>query len=69
VERYVAERQTVTIETELGVIDVKVKSLDGVPVSAAPEPDHCRRIALEIGMPFQEVFQRATEEARHRLII
>ena len=30
VERYVADRRNVTIETELGVIDVKLKSLEGV---------------------------------------
>ena len=68
VERYVAERQNVTIETELGVIDVKLKYLEGVPVSAAPEPDECRRIARETGIPFQEVYQRTMEEARRRLI-
>ena len=68
VERHVAERQNVTIETELGMIDVKIKSLEGVPVSAAPEPDECRRIALDTGIPFQEVYQRTMEEARRRLI-
>ena len=68
VERHVAERHSVTIETELGPISVKVKSLEGVPVSAAPEPDECRRIALETGIPFQEVYQRVMEEARRRLI-
>lgn len=68
VERYVAERRNVSIETELGVIDVKVKSLEGIPVSAAPEPDECRRIALETGLPFQEVYQRTTAEARRQLL-
>ena len=33
--------------------------LEGSPVSAAPEPDDCRRIAIETGLPFQEVYQRA----------
>ena len=68
VDRYVAERASVTIDTELGVMDVKVKSLEGVPVSVAPEPDECRRIAQQTGMPFQEVYQRTLEEARRRLI-
>ncbi len=68
VDRYVAGREMVTIETELGPIAVKVKLLDGTAISAAPEPDEVRRIALETGRPFQEVYQRTTEEARRQLL-
>ena len=68
VDRYVAGRQMVTIETKMGPISVKVKLLDGKAISAAPEPDEVRRIALESGTPFQEVYQRATEEARRQLL-
>ena len=68
VERHVADRQNVNIDTELGAISVKVKSLEGIAVSAAPEPDECRRIALEKGIPFQEVYQRTMEEARRQLV-
>lgn len=68
VDRYVADRHSLTIETGLGPVSVKVKSLDGSPVSAAPEPDDCRRIAIETGLPFQEVYQRAAEAARRQLL-
>ena len=68
VERRVADRESVTIDTDLGPVSVKVKSLSGAPVAAAPEPDECRRIALERGIPFQEVYQRVTEEARRQLL-
>jgi len=68
VDRHVADRQMKTIETDLGTITVKVKILDGRPVSASPEPDAVRRIALETGIPFQEVYQRATESARQQLL-
>ena len=68
VDRYVAGRQMVTIETKMGPISVKVKLLDGKAISAAPEPDEGRRIALESGTPFQEVYQQATEEARRQLL-
>jgi uncharacterized protein (TIGR00299 family) protein len=68
VDRYVAERHSTTIETELGPVSVKVKSLGGLPVSAAPEPDDCRRIAEETGIPFQDVYQRAAAEARSQLL-
>ena len=68
VDRFVADREIVSIQTDLGPINVKVKSLDGKAISAAPEPDEVRRIALETGKPFQEVYQRATEEARRQLL-
>ena len=68
VDRYVAQRHGVTIETALGPVSVKVKSLEGLPVSAAPEPDDCRRIAIETGLPFQEVYQRVAEAARQQLL-
>ena len=68
VDRYVAGRQIVKVETDLGPISVKIKMLDGKTVSAAPEPDEVRRIALETGRPFQEVYQIAAEEARRQLL-
>ena len=68
VERYIAERENVPMETDLGVISVKVKSLGGVAVGAAPEFEDCRRIAQETGLPFQEVYQRAVAEARRRFL-
>ena len=73
VDRYVARRHSVTIETALGPVSVKVKSLastngESAPFSAAPEPDDCRRIAIETGLPFQEVYQCAAEAARQQLL-
>ena len=51
VDRYVAERNSVSIDTEFGKVSVKVKSLNGSPVTVAPEPDDCRNIASGIGDP------------------
>ena len=68
VERHVADRESVTLDTDLGPISVKVKYLGGVAVGVAPEPDQCRRIAMDRGIPFQEVYQRITEEARRQLL-
>ena len=68
VNRYVADRKIVTIETELGTVAVKLKLLDGQAVSAAPEPDDVRRIAMETGRAFQEVYRKTEEEARRQLI-
>ncbi|PKB58544.1 MAG: hypothetical protein BZY83_06585 [SAR202 cluster bacterium Casp-Chloro-G2] len=68
VDRYVAGREMVTIQTGLGPVAVKVKMLDGQAIGASPEPDDVRRIALETGTPFQEVYQRTSEEARRQLL-
>ena len=68
VERYVADRRSVPMETGMGVISVKVKYLGGVAVGAAPEFEDCRRIALETAAPFQEVYQRAAAEARRKFL-
>jgi uncharacterized protein (DUF111 family) len=68
VERHVAERRSLPMETEMGAISVKVKYLGGVAVGAAPEFEDCRRMALEVGLPFQEVYQRAVTEARRRFL-
>ena len=68
VDRYVADRKMVTIETSLGPVTVKFKLLDGVAISAAPEPEEVRRIALETGTPFQEGYQRTTAAARRELL-
>ena len=50
-----------------GPVSVKIKSLDGVPVGVAPEYEDCRRLALESGVPYQEVYQSAMVEARRLL--
>lgn len=69
VERYVAGRESVTMTTEIGSISVKIKSLHGKPVSVSPEYEDCRRIALESGLPLQEIYQKVSEEARKRFLV
>ena len=68
VERYVAERRNLEMETDLGQVRVKVKYLEGAPVSAAPEYEDCRRLALETGVPLQDVYQRMAAEAHRRYV-
>ena len=67
-DRYVAQRESHSIATPAGPVSVKVKLLDGVAVSAAPEPDDCRRLAQQTGRPFQEIYQQAAETARRQLL-
>ena len=68
VEGYGADRVSLPMETEFGVVSVKVKSLGGKPVGAAPEFEDCRRIALAQGLSFQEVYQQATAQAREEFL-
>ena len=68
VDRYVVDREIVTVDTEFGQVHVKVKSLDETAVGAAPEPDDCRDIAVKTGLSFQEVYQRISEAARRQLL-
>ena len=56
------------METGLGAITVKMKSLGGVAVSATLEFEDCRRIVLATGLPLQEVYQRAVTEARRQFL-
>ena len=67
VERYEAEREMREVHTEFGPVAVKTKLLDGVTIAAAPEYDACRAIALEHGLPLQDVLARVTQAAREQL--
>ena len=64
VERRVAERESMTVETSLGQVRVKVKKYNGDVLSVSPEYDDCKKIAGERGLPFREVRRIAGEEAR-----
>lgn len=68
ITRYEAEREIVTVETTLGTARVKVKRLDGRAVSASPEYEDCRRIALESGIPLQDVYRAVQAEAASKLL-
>jgi len=65
IERYEAEREIRTVETQLGAASVKLKIINGQIVAVSPEYEDCRRIAAEAGLPLNEVFrtvQRAAED-------
>ena len=66
--RYEAERETVDVETSLGRIPVKVKRMGGRNVGLSPEYETCRRIAMERGLPLQEVYRIVQREAEDRLL-
>jgi uncharacterized protein (DUF111 family) len=47
------------VTTLWGVVRVKVKLLNGVALSAAPEYEDCARIAREHGIPLRQVMDAA----------
>ena len=68
ITRYEAERESVAVETTLGTVQVKIKQLDRRAVSVSPEYEDCRRIALETGMPLQDVYRSIQAEADSKLL-
>jgi uncharacterized protein (TIGR00299 family) protein len=63
VRRVEAERESLTVQTPLGLARVKIKRLPGEPARAAPEYDDCRELALRSGLPLAEVFRIVSEAA------
>ena len=63
ISRYEAGREVRTIETSLGEARVKVKSVGGSALSASPEYEDCRRLAMETGLPLQNVYRIVQREA------
>ena len=62
VERHVAEREIVAVETPLGPVRVKRKRWHGQDLGAAPEYEDCARLAREHGLALREVYRMALEE-------
>ena len=62
VERHVAEREIVTVETPLGPVRVKRKRWQGQDLGAAPEYEDCARLARTHGLALWEVYRMALEQ-------
>jgi len=67
-QRRKAQRVRQTIETPFGKMQVKVKLLGGRVISAAPEYEECRRIALEQALPLEEVYEVARQAIQRAII-
>ena len=68
VERVIAERSIEELSLAIGTCNVKIKSLEGQPVSASPEFEDCKRIAEQIGIPVIEVMKIVQSEADKRFL-
>ncbi|HMO56044.1 MAG TPA: nickel pincer cofactor biosynthesis protein LarC [Roseiflexaceae bacterium] len=56
IERYVAEREILTISTPLGSVRYKRKRWNGVDLGGAPEYEDCAALARSHGIPLREVY-------------
>ncbi len=68
IERYVAERASVQVDTPLGPVRVKRKVWAGEDLGAAPEYEDCARLARERGVALREVYRMALEAWRATLL-
>ncbi len=64
VDRHEAKRDVLEFESSLGQVRVKLKVFGEAIVGVAPEYEDCRRLALERGLPLQEVYRTVATEAR-----
>lgn len=62
-ERLVADRQNVQVETEYGPVKVKLRKIGNQVTQIAPEYDDCAKIATELGVPISQVMQSAKSAA------
>jgi uncharacterized protein (TIGR00299 family) protein len=62
VERSKLARELRTVETSFGPIRIKVGTREGRLITASPEYEDCRRIALEKKIPLREVMDAARRE-------
>ncbi len=64
VQRHMADRKMITLDTDYGPVRAKAKLLKGETISAHPEYDDCERISRETGLPFLEVFHHISKAIR-----
>lgn len=63
-ERLKAGREVREIETPLGPMRVKLKTVGDMVIGVAPEYDDCRALAQRLGLPVETVMARVTHAAR-----
>jgi len=61
VRRRALARETVTVETQFGPVDVKVARINNGSVKAMPEFEQCRAAAAKAGVPLREVEEAAQQ--------
>ncbi|MDR4497711.1 MAG: nickel pincer cofactor biosynthesis protein LarC [Candidatus Scalindua sp.] len=62
-------RKLVNVQTEFGMIQVKIGLFNGKIKNVAPEHEECKKIAAERGLPLKFVYQVTQEAARQVYLI
>jgi hypothetical protein len=66
-QRYELDRHIQQVETPYGPVEVKIKIMEGKVVSAAPEYESCRKLAVEKNVPLSDIYL-AVHQAAQSLI-
>jgi pyridinium-3,5-bisthiocarboxylic acid mononucleotide nickel chelatase len=61
--RFEAEREILEVQTTFGTVRVKRARLEGRPLATTPEFEDCRRLALDQGIPWRDVYRAALAAA------
>jgi uncharacterized protein (TIGR00299 family) protein len=61
VERRKLLRESATVKTPYGEVQVKFGKLDGKIIQAAPEFESCKKLAEQSGVPLKEIYDAAKE--------
>lgn len=64
VARQILVRESVTVETEFGGVEVKISHAPDGSANLAPEYESCKRLARQRGVPLKIVYQAALAAAR-----
>jgi uncharacterized protein (DUF111 family) len=57
IDRLEAGRRIEKFESSLGILDIKIKLLNGSIVAAYPEYEDCRKVALNQGIALSDVYK------------
>lgn len=60
VKRRTLQRESITVETSVGPIHMKIARLNGHVLNVAPEYEDCRKAAADRGVPLKQVLAEAT---------
>jgi len=68
VKRFASRRENIVVRTEIGLIPVKLRYINGEPSDLSPEYEVCRKIAMERQLPLKDVMDIARYHAKKQLI-
>jgi len=68
VERIEADRRIEEFQSSLGIVNVKIKVLNGKDIAVSPEYDDCKKIALKKSLPLIKVLDIISFEASDQIL-